>query len=152
MPTPENQIRSLSFAALLGVSVVGAVLAGSAVAQAIEDAKAPTPPAEPGLVAPPGNNPVPTSMPAIRRNVARLAGENPPYPRAAIRAGISEGKVVARVMIDEMGNVSEVIIVGAEPPKYFDQVVIDTLKKWKFRADGTKYVTEVENKFKLNLN
>jgi len=57
---------------------------------------------------------------------------------------------VARVMIDEKGNVSDVIIVSADPPRHFDRAVIDALKEWKFRAEGEKYVGEVEINFKLS--
>ena len=35
-------------------------------------------------------------------------GDDPVYPRQAIRAGIAKGRVLARVMIDEKGNVTEV--------------------------------------------
>ena len=50
-------------------------------------------------------------------------------------------------MIDEKGNVTEVIIVSAEPPKHFDNAVIDALKEWKFAPDGVKYIGEVEINF-----
>jgi protein TonB len=105
--------------------------------------------ASPADVAPPATNALPSSMPPIRRNARPLAGESPPYPREAIRAGISKGRVVARLSIDEQGNVSELIIVASDPPKVFDRTVIDTLKMWKFPADGTKYVTEVDTKFEV---
>jgi len=110
-----------------------------------------TPPVEPHVIAPPP--PVvqapPPPKPAIRRGIARLSGDDPTYPRAAIRAGIDKGRVLARVMIDEKGNVYEVVIVKAEPPRHFDQVVIDALKEWKFHAEGEKYVGEVEINFSL---
>ena len=62
---------------------------------------------------------------------------------------VDDGGFTARVMIDEKGNVSEVVIVSSEPPKVFDSVVIEALKEWKFKAEGEKYVGEVEINFKL---
>ena len=58
-------------------------------------------------------------------------------------------RVVARVMIDEKGNVTEVTIISAEPPRRFDRTVIDGLKEWKFKPEGEKYVAEIEVKFSL---
>jgi len=106
------------------------------------------PPPKPAVVeAPPP--PPPPPKPAVRKGITRVSGDDPVYPRQAIRAGVEKGRVLARVMIDEKGNVSEVIIVSAEPPKVFDSVVIEALKEWKFKAEGEKYVGEVEINFKL---
>jgi len=67
----------------------------------------------------------------------------------AIRMGIEKGHVVARLNIDEKGNVTSVTIVSADPPRHFDRAVIDALSNWKFAADGEKYVGEIEVDFKL---
>jgi periplasmic protein TonB len=109
----------------------------------------PTPPTEPHVIAPPVVAPPPPPKPAVRKGIVRQSGEYPVYPRAAIRAGIDKGRVVARLMIDEKGNVSDVIIVSADPPRHFDRAVIDALKEWKFPAEGEKYVGEVEVNFTL---
>jgi protein TonB len=111
---------------------------------------APTEPhviAAPAVVAPPA--PPAPPKPAVRRGIARIAGDDPVYPRAAIKAGIDKGTVLARVMIDEKGNVYDVIIIKADPPRHFTQTVIDALKEWKFHAEGEKYVGEVEINFAL---
>jgi len=111
----------------------------------------PTPPVEPHVIAPPVvAPPPPPPKPAIRRGIVRVAGDDPVYPRAAIRAGIEKGRVVAQVLIDEKGNVYEVKIISAEPPRHFDRAVIDALMGWKFKAEGEKYVGEVEVTFKLS--
>jgi protein TonB len=110
----------------------------------------PEPPRPPPVVeAPPAPPPPPAPKPAVRKNVVRVGGEDPIYPRQAIRAGIERGRVVARVNIDENGNVTEVTIISADPPRVFDQEVITALKGWKFKAEGEKYVGEVEVNFKL---
>ena len=111
-----------------------------------------TAPTQPHVIAPPVvQAPVVQAppKPAIRRGIARIAGDDPVYPRAAIKAGIERGTVLARVMIDEKGNVYDVIIVKAEPARYFTQTVIDALKEWKFHAEGEKYIGEVEINFQL---
>ena len=109
------------------------------------------PPTQPHVIAPPAvvAPPAPPPKPAVRRGIARLSGDDLVYPRAAIRAGIEKGRVLARVMIDEKGHVTDVIIVSAEPPRHFDRVVIDGIREWKFKADGEKYVAEIEVNFSL---
>jgi protein TonB len=87
--------------------------------------------------------------PAVRRGIVPVEREDPVYPRAAIRAGIDKGRVLARVNIDEKGNVTDVHIVSADPPRHFDSAVRDALMKWKFKAEGEKYVGEVEVIFTL---
>jgi protein TonB len=112
-----------------------------------------TPPTEPHVIVPPVVAPpapvAPPPKPAVRRGVGRISGDDLVYPRAAIRAGVEKGRVVARVMIDEKGQVTDVIIVSAEPPRVFDRTVIDGVREWKFKADGEKYVAEIEVNFSL---
>jgi periplasmic protein TonB len=110
-----------------------------------------TVPTEPHVIAPPVVEapPAPTPKPAIRRGITPIKREDPVYPRAALRLGIEKGRVLARVMIDEKGNVTEVIIVSAEPPKHFDNAVIDALKEWKFTAEGDKYIGEIVVNFSI---
>jgi protein TonB len=120
-------------------------------------AVAPEPPKEPYVIAPPPPPPVveappappPPPKPAVRRGITRLSGENPSYPREAIKAGVAKGRVVARLRIDEKGNVTDVEIIASQPPRVFDRVVRDALQDWKFRAEGEKYVGEVEINFTL---
>jgi len=116
-----------------------------------------TPPAQPHVIAPPVVEappppPPPPPKPAVRRggDLVRISGDPPEFPRNAQRLNIEKGQVIARLMIDEKGNVTEVVIVSAVPPRHFDKAVIDALKEWKFRADGQKYVGEIEINFKLN--
>ena len=112
-----------------------------------------TPPTEPHVIAPPV---VVAPPPRRRRRSPRFAGASfgwqgttPSIPAPAIRAGIAKGRVLARVMIDEKGNVTEVIIVSADPPRHFDKAVVDALQDWKFKAEGEKYVGEIEVNFSL---
>ena len=115
----------------------------------------PTPPTEAHVIAPPPvveAPPAPAAAPpkpAVRRGIVRLSGDDPGYPREAIRAGVAKGRVVARLQIDEKGNVTEVNITHSEPRGVFDKAVRAALEGWKFRAEGERYVGEVEINFTL---
>jgi periplasmic protein TonB len=112
----------------------------------------PAAPTEPHVIAPPPvveAPPAPAPKPAVRRGITPIEREDPVYPRAAIRAGIDKGRVLARVQIDEKGNVTDVVIVSANPPRHFDNAVRDALMKWKFKPEGEKYVGEIEVNFTL---
>jgi protein TonB len=111
----------------------------------------PTPPPEPPVIAPPVVAPPPPAppKPAVRRGIVPISRVNPEYPREAIKKGIQAGRVVARLNIDEKGNVTDVKIIEANPPRVFDREVISALAQWKFEADGEKYVGEIEVTFTL---
>ncbi len=112
------------------------------------------PPTVPFVIAAPAPVPVTAPVvapprPAVRKGVVRTSGEDPSYPRDAIRAGVSKGRVVARLQIDEKGAVTDIQIIVSEPPRVFDKVVRAALETWKFRAEGERYVGEVEINFSL---
>jgi protein TonB len=112
----------------------------------------PTPPPEPPVIAPPAPPPPPPAppKPAVRKGVVAISKPEMDYPREALRKGIYSGRVVARLSIDEKGNVTDVKIVEANPPRVFDRDVIANLMQWKFQGDGDKYIGEVEIEFKTN--
>jgi protein TonB len=109
-------------------------------------------PTQPYVIAPPAPTvvaPPPPPKPAVRRGIARLSGDDPSYPREAIKAGVAKGHVVVRLQIDEKGNVIDVNFVKSDPPRVFDRAVSAVVKEWKFHAEGEKYVAEVEFNFTL---
>ncbi len=115
----------------------------------------PTPPPEPYVIAPPPPPvviappaPPPPPKPAVRRGIQKLSGDDPVYPARAQRDG-TKGRVVAQLLIDENGNVTEVKIILSEPPRVFDAAVRNALSTWKFRPEGEKYIGEVEVGFSL---
>ena len=85
----------------------------------------------------------------MRRGISRVSGEDPSYPREAIRAGVQKGRVVARLRIDEKGNVTDVEIIAAESAARVRPRGARALSDWKFKAEGEKYVGEVEINFTL---
>jgi len=105
-------------------------------------------PTEPNVIAPAAVAP-PAPKPAVRQGISCNKQDKPVYPREAIKAGVQKGKVDALVSVDERGNVTDVKITSADPPRYFDRVVHDTLMEWKCVGDGSKYVASVELNFKL---
>jgi protein TonB len=115
---------------------------------------APTPPPTPVVIAPPAPPvvvapPAPPPKPAIRQGVSCTKRDPPTFPREAIRAHVEKGRVDAVLTIDEHGNVADVRIVNANPPRVFDRVVRDTLADWKCAAEGAKYQASVEINFTL---
>jgi protein TonB len=110
----------------------------------------PTPPTEPVVIAPPPVAVAPVApKPAVRKGLVPVEVIKPQYPREAIRAGVQSGRVVCLLNVDEKGNVTDVKVKSAEPPRVFDREVVQTLMRWKFIPDGEKYVAEVEVNFTL---
>jgi protein TonB len=64
-----------------------------------------------------------------------LYAPKPPYPPLARRQGV-QGEVRARLTLDARGRVSEVVIVHARPPGYFEETVRSTLGEWRFQPSA----------------
>ena len=56
---------------------------------------------------------------------------------------------MAVLTIDEQGNVADVKIASADPPRVFDRAVRDTLSEWKCVGEGQRYQASVEINFTL---
>lgn len=110
-----------------------------------------------GTQAAPASNVVASAQPTARPAPANesasavtvVSRAQPEFPKEAARAGVESGNVSARIIIDATGNVSNVVILEANPPRRFDRAVIDALSRWKFNAgaDGRTYETSIA--FKL---
>jgi periplasmic protein TonB len=70
----------------------------------------------------------------------------PEFPREALVAGASQGKVRARVSINAAGEVVRVEILEANPRRVFDRAVVKTLSRWKFTpgSDGRSREIDVD--------
>ncbi len=94
------------------------------------DLNAPPPPPPP----PPGasrSNESPVffaweEAPELRRIV------KPDYPEIARKAGV-EGKVIMKIIVDELGNVIQAEIMIEEPPGIFGKAAIDAVMQYKFK-------------------
>jgi protein TonB len=105
---------------------------------------APPPPGPPPVaqpvIAPP--------QPAVRREYKAAYRVDPVYPRQAQREGTS-GRVVAHVVVQPNGTVTEVRIISASPPRVFDREVIRALSQWKFNPEPVGFIGEYEIVFNL---
>jgi TonB family protein len=108
------------------------------------------PPAEtqaPTMVA---TAPASTLAPVAKPKLEPIAREEPEFPREAVRANITGGRVRARLTVDKDGRVSNVEIVAAEPRRVFDRAVDRALSRWRFEPSSETRTTEVEVDFKDN--
>ena len=100
----------------------------------------PEPPKQEYVIAPPPPPPPPVveaPKPAFQAAaVVCPSQEKPSYPREAIRANVEKGEVTATLSIDAQGNVTNVEINNATPPRVFDRVVKDVLGSWKCQGQG----------------
>lgn len=100
----------------------------------------PAPVAAPVQAAPP--------QPSVRRNFAASHRVEPAFPEKARKSGI-DGTVVAHVVVQPDGSVSEVRIVSARPARLFDKEVVRALMQWKFNPEPAGFIGEYEITFKL---
>jgi protein TonB len=105
---------------------------------------APPPPGPPPVAAPQ----VAPPQPAIRKEYRASYRVDPVFPRQAQKDGIS-GRVVAHVYVAPGGNVTDVKIVTAQPPRVFDREVIRALSQWKFNPEPVGFIGEYEIVFNL---
>jgi protein TonB len=106
----------------------------------------PPPPGPPPVIAPPQT--VAPPQPAIRKEYRASYRVDPVFPRQAQKDGIS-GRVVAHVYVAPAGNVTDVKIISAQPPRVFDREVIRALSQWKFNPEPVGFIGEYEIIFNL---
>lgn len=62
----------------------------------------------------------------------------PEYPLSALRRGI-EGRVIVQFSVLASGQVTDVVVISADPPGIFDRAAIAAVNRWRYRpavADG----------------
>ena len=69
------------------------------------------------------------------------------FPREAVKAGVENGEVKVKVTVDAAGNVTDVQIVEARPPRVFDRAVRGSLSKWKFNPGDANRTYETVVQF-----
>jgi protein TonB len=55
----------------------------------------------------------------------------PDYPTEAARRGV-EGYVDVRFIVDPDGNVSNLSVIGSNPPELFDRSALAAVRRWKY--------------------
>ena len=95
---------------------------------------------------------MPLGVPEVRGILPRggtILGSSRTNP-FKVEGGVEQVRAnLARLQIDEKGNVTDVNITVSDPPRVFDKVVRAALENWKFKAEGERYVGEVEINFTL---
>ena len=122
----------------------------------------PPPPKQPPKPQPPqpeNNNPNPGAMSfnmgSIDGDATPIVRIEPKYPTQAARDG-KEGWVQLSFTIDELGGVTDVEVIDADPKRIFDREAKRALRKWKYRPkiiDGKPQKQpglQVQLDFKLN--
>jgi len=103
-------------------------------------------------LAPPGP-PGPTALGPGDREPLVAAQVPPPYPYLARRRGI-EGAVTVRFLVDRQGQVRHLSVLKAEPPGVFEETVLRTVARWRFRPglhEGQAVEAWVETTIRFKL-
>ncbi|MDE2427335.1 MAG: TonB family protein [Burkholderiales bacterium] len=79
-----------------------------------------------------------------------LSSVKPSFPKSAIRSGVTEGFVNARVHVGTDGKVAQVDILKAKPGKYFDKEVIAAVMQWKYAPISKPQTALLEFNFKMD--
>ena len=106
-----------------------------------EEPPPPEPEPEPEIEAPP--------LPSVFQDIKPVRKARIKYPPEAEAQHI-EGRVKVRLAVDLEGNVTDVEILLAEPPGVFDQAVLEGVRQYKFKRDGTTYQADQEVIFKID--
>jgi TonB family protein len=97
------------------------------------------------LVAALGKSPPPASTTPPLRLATRTV---PTFPIEAVRAGVSSGRVVARLTIEADGRVSATEILSSTPLGYFERESRRALANWRYEPPGQTTSADVELVFK----
>jgi protein TonB len=84
---------------------------------------------------------------APARRLVPITQEAPAFPREALAAGLANGNVKARVVVDAKGAVSSVEIVDSSH-RAFDRTVREALSHWRFEPGTASRTTTVDVAFK----
>ncbi|MCW5621404.1 MAG: TonB family protein [Burkholderiales bacterium] len=88
------------------------------------------------------------ALPSVFQDIKPVRKVRPKYPEDALGQNI-EGRVRVRLSVDAEGTVTDTKILLAEPPGVFDQAVLEAVRQYKFKRDGTVYEADQEVVFKL---
>lgn len=106
-----------------------------------EEEPPPEPEPEPEPEAPP--------LPSVFRDIKPVRKVKPKYPPEAEAQHI-QGRVRVRLSVDLDGNVTDVEMLLAEPPGVFDAAVLEAVRQYKFKRDGSTYQADQEIIFKID--
>ena len=87
---------------------------------------------------------IPSPPPAITAPLRVSSRTVPVFPPEAIRAGIQNGRVVARLTIEADGRVSSATIISATPTGYFERESRRAVTTWRYEPPGQATSADVE--------
>lgn len=87
-------------------------------------------------------------LPSVFQDVKPVRKVKPKYPEEAVAKNI-EGQVKVRLSVDSEGTVTNAVILLAEPPGVFDASVLEAVRQYKFKRDGTSYEADQLVVFRL---
>jgi protein TonB len=88
-------------------------------------------------------------LPSVFRDVKPVKKVRPKYPPEAEAQHI-QGRVKVRLTVELDGSVSGVEVLVSEPPGVFEQAVLEAVRQYKFKRDGTTYQADQEIFFKID--
>jgi periplasmic protein TonB len=88
--------------------------------------------------------PAPVHMAALQP----LDQPRPQFPAEAVREGIDQGRVVARLHVGDDGRVGKVDIVESIPRRAFDRAVLGAAAQWRYAPPGQPRSVVVEFVFR----
>jgi TonB family protein len=88
-------------------------------------------------------------LPSVFQDVKPVRKVKIKYPPEAEAQHI-EGRVRVRLSVDLDGNVTDARVLLAEPPGVFEQAVLEGVRQYKFKKDGTTYEADQEVIFKID--
>ena len=88
-------------------------------------------------------------LPSVFRDVKPVKKVKPKYPPEAEQQHI-QGRVKVRLSVALDGSVTDVDVLLAEPPGVFEQAVLEAVRQYRFKRDGTTYQADQEIVFKID--
>lgn len=88
-------------------------------------------------------------LPSVFRDIKPVKKVKPKYPPEAEAQHI-QGRVKVRLDVALDGSVTGVEILISEPPGVFDEAVLEAVRQYQFKRDGTTYQADQEILFKLD--
>lgn len=87
-------------------------------------------------------------LPSVFQDIKPVRKVRPKYPPEAEAQNI-QGQVKVRLSVNVDGDVTDVQILQSEPPGIFDEAVLEAVRQYKFKRDGTSYKADQLIVFKL---
>jgi TonB family protein len=88
-------------------------------------------------------------LPSVFRDVKPVKKVKPKYPPEAEAQHI-QGRVKVRLTVELDGSVSGVEVLASEPPGVFEESVLEAVRQYRFKKDGTTYEADQEIFFRID--